>query len=118
MPFEMTLWRVAGSKLESISASHLDAEQRLEDWIDADPSLLGMDLAIIGRQVQTDLGGRIDLLALDSDANCVILELKKGRTPREAVAQILEYAAWVKGLSYGELDRIAQGHRKKCSPQN
>ena len=113
MPFEMTLWRVAGSKLESIAASHLDQEQRLEDWIAADPSLLGMDLVVVGRQLQTSFGGRIDLLALDRDANCVVLELKKGRTPREAVAQILEYAAWVKDLGYSELDQIAQGYRKK-----
>jgi len=113
MPFEMTLWRVAGSKLESITASHLDEEQRLEDWIAADPSLLGMDLAVIGRQVQSGFGGRIDLLALDLDANCVVLELKRGRTPREAVAQILEYAAWIRGLGYSELDQIAQNHAKK-----
>ncbi len=109
----MRLWRVAGSKLENITSSHLDEEQRLEDWIAADPALLGMDLAVIGRQVQTGFGGRIDLLALDADANCVILELKRGRTPREVVAQILEYAAWIRGIGYGELDQIAEDYRKK-----
>jgi len=113
MPFEMTLWRLAGSKLENISASHLDQEQRLEDWLAADPSLLGMDLAIIGRQVQTGFGGRIDLLALDRDANCVVVELKRGRTPRDAVAQVLEYAAWIKDLGYSELDQITKDYRKK-----
>lgn len=72
-----------------------------------------MDLAVIGRQVQTAFGGRIDLLALDVDANCVILELKRHRTPREAVAQILDYAAWIRGIGYSELDQIAEGYRKK-----
>ncbi|SRR6266478_1553362 len=107
MPFEMALWRVAGAKLENLEVSRLDQEQRLEDWIAADPSILGMELAIIGRQVQTDFSGRIDLLALDRDGNCAILELKRGRTPREVVAQILDYAAWVKHLGYVELDEIA-----------
>jgi hypothetical protein len=114
MPFEMMLWRVAGAKLEGIAKSRLDQEQRLEDWITADPSLLGMDdIAIIGRQVHTTFGGRIDLLALNSSADCVVLELKRDRTPREVVAQILEYAAWVRDLNYEELDEIAQEFCRK-----
>lgn len=113
MSFEMSLWRVAGTKLQDIHMAHLDQEQRLEDWIAADASILGMDLAIIGRQVQTAFGGKIDLLALDSDANCVILELKRGRTPREVVAQLLDYGSWVKDLGYNELEQIAQRYRQK-----
>lgn len=113
MPFEMTLWRVAGSKLAPITVARLEQEQRLEDWIANDPSILGMDIALIGRQVQTDFGGRIDLLALDRDANCVILELKRDRTPREVVAQLLDYGAWVRGLGYDELDQIAQSKLQK-----
>ncbi len=33
-----------------------------------------------------------DLLGLDKDGNIVIVELKRGKTPREVVAQLLEYA--------------------------
>ncbi len=113
MPFEMALWRVAGPKLEKIEPAHLDQEQRLEDWIASDPSILGMDMAIVGRQVQTNFGGKIDLLAIDRDANCVVLELKRGRTPREVVAQLLDYGAWVKDLGYSELDQIAQRWAQK-----
>jgi len=109
----MILWRVAGSKLDPIASAHLEQEQRLEDWIARDPSILGMDIALIGRQVQTTFGGRIDLLALDRDANCVVLELKRGRTPREVVAQLLDYGAWVKDLGYNELDQIAQHWMQK-----
>jgi hypothetical protein len=112
MAFEMILWRVAGTKLQEIPISGLDQEQRLEDWIATDPSILGMDLAIIGRQVPTAFGGKIDLLALDGDANCVILELKRGRTPREVVAQLLDYASWINDLGYNELERIAQNYRQ------
>lgn len=113
MSFEMMLWRVAGAKLQPIGVSPLDQEQRLEDWIAADPSILGMDLAIIGRQVQTAFGGKIDLLALDPDGNCVALELKRARTPREVVAQLLDYGSWIKDLGYNELDQIAQRWRQK-----
>jgi hypothetical protein len=114
MPFQMTLWRVAGSKLENIGTSRLDQEQRLEDWIAADPSILGMDdIVIIGRQVCTDFSGRIDLLAMNREANCTVLELKKGRTPREVTAQTLEYGAWVNTLDYDALDEICLGFHKK-----
>jgi len=110
----MSLWKVSGAKLEPIASPQLDQEQRLEDWIAKDTSILGMDIALIGRQVQTDFGGRIDLLALDRDANCVVLELKRGRTPREVVAQLLDYGAWVKDLGYNELEQIAQRSQQKA----
>jgi hypothetical protein len=112
MSFEMSLWKVAGATLQPIAATQLEEERRLEDWIAKDISILGMDLALIGRQVQTEFGGRIDLLALDQDANCVVLELKRGRTPREVVAQLLDYGSWVKDLGYNELDQIAQRSEK------
>ena len=58
-----------------------------------------MDLLIIGRQVRTQFGGRIDLLAIDPEGDLLIIELKKDRTPREIVAQVLDYASWVNHLS-------------------
>ncbi len=109
----MTIWRVSGPKLVPIDPAQLGQEERLEEWIANDPSILGTDLAVIGRQVMTGYGGKIDLLALDADANCVVLELKKGRTPREVVAQLLDYATWVKDLGYNDLDQIAQRWRQK-----
>jgi hypothetical protein len=33
------------------------------------------------------------LIGIDSAGDLLIVELKKGKTPREVVAQILEYAA-------------------------
>jgi hypothetical protein len=110
MAFSMNLWRVSGASLELLAPSRLHTEQRLEDWIAKDPGVLGMDLLIVGRQIPTPFAGRIDLLALDADANCVILELKRDRSPREVVAQVLDYASWVKDLGFDELDQIATAH--------
>ena len=50
-------------------------------------SLLGLNVLIIGRQLRTPSGGRIDLLAIDQLGDIVILELKRDRTPREVVAR-------------------------------
>ena len=56
------------------------------------------------------LRGRIDLLCLDSAGDTVIVELKKGQTPREVTAQALDYASWVRELSRERLADIADEH--------
>ena len=52
---------------------------------------------IIGRQEDTGFGGRIDLLAIAPDGTLILIELKRGRTPREVVAQAIDYATWLEG---------------------
>lgn len=116
MTLRMDLWRVDGDEVVDLPTHNLDVEERLEGWLCRDPTLLGMDLVMIGRQVVSPYGGRIDLLALDEDANAVVLELKRGRTPRDVVAQVLDYASWVEGLSYEDLDRICTQHHQSDLP--
>lgn len=111
MTFRMDLWQVDGPRLVDVPIQNLTLESRLEDWIASDTTILGMDLLIIGRQVPTPFGGRIDLLALDAQANTVVLELKRGRTPRDVVGQVLDYASWVKDLAYEEIDHICTEYR-------
>jgi hypothetical protein len=63
----------------------------------------------IGRQVTAIYDDRHkypDLMGIDSEGNVIIVELKKGKTPREVVAQILEYAAWAENLTYDQLNNI------------
>lgn len=108
MPQEVKLWRVhSGDKLEPYKNTALDLEERLERWIEADISVLRPDLLVIGRQVPTDHGGYIDLLCLDARGNAVVVELKKDKTPRDVVAQALDYASWVRGLSNDQITAIA-----------
>ena len=40
----------------------------------------------------------IDLLAIDADGNLHVLELKRDKTPRDVVAQVLDYGSWVTTL--------------------
>ncbi len=62
------------------------------------------DLLIIGRQVRTAHRGIIDLLAVDFFGTVHIIELKRDETPREVVAQALDYASWVVGLESEDLN--------------
>jgi hypothetical protein len=103
------LWRVDGA-LERLPASAMPSEERLEDLVAADPSILGQPLLIIGRQVVTAHGKRIDLLGLDSDGALHILELKRDRTPRDVIAQVLDYGSWVQSLSHDDVLSIFASH--------
>ena len=113
MTINMNLWKVEANGLKEVSRSKLDKEDRLEKWIEQDIGILDLDLLFIGRQVATPYGGRIDLLAMDSDGNLVILELKKDKTPRDVIAQALDYASWVKDLSYKEIESIVLNYLDK-----
>jgi len=87
-----------------------DLEKVLEDWIERNPHLVldGEVLAIISRQPRTAFGRYLDLLAVDKTGATVVIELKRGETPRDVLAQTLEYAAWVDSLTFEQLDDMAR----------
>src|SRR5271163_3456058 len=61
----MTLWRVHGQDLQEFKREALNDEQQLEMWVVKDPSVLGFDILVIGRQVTTGKRGRTDLFAIE-----------------------------------------------------
>jgi hypothetical protein len=103
-----SLYSIVDGKLKPATRRALMKESLIEDWVAADPSLLGLDAMVIGRQVPTDHGKFIDLLALDASGALIIIELKKDRTPREIVAQVLDYASWVRTLTTPEIYERAE----------
>lgn len=90
-------------------------ESTLEDWLEknTDKILEDSRLLVIGRQVHTSLGGFIDLLGIDSHGDVVVVELKRDRTPRETVAQALEYASYIAELEFDELEEICRSYTKE-----
>lgn len=94
MPISHAVWTVGPAPRE-VPQGILPSEQLLEDMIIAQPRILSSEWMPIGRQVDTGFGGRLDLLAIAPDGSLVLVELKRDRTPREVVAQALDYASWV-----------------------
>ena len=90
---------------ESFDVSNL--EERLESWIETKPSILGVELLIINKQHSLPNGEKVDLLAIDADGNLVIIELKRDKGRREAIAQVLDYETLLSDLKEEELDEIA-----------
>lgn len=113
MPIKFGLWRMDGQSVHQVSSSVIASEQHLEDVIDAQIEILGLGrLFQIGRQVITDFGKRIDLLAIDDQGDLHVIELKRDRTPREVVAQTLEYGFWVQGLSFEAIRELYATHHQ------
>jgi hypothetical protein len=106
MSVQMAIWKMTDDGPRPVPFSQLGLEKRLEDMIVRDTSLLGMDLLVVGRQVATRYGGFVDILAADSDGHLHVLELKRDRTPREVVAQVLDYGSWVQGLTLEDVSAI------------
>ncbi len=106
MALEMAIWRMTDAGPQPLVFSRLGLEQKLEDMIVQDPSLTGMDLLVIGRQVNTAFGGQIDVLAADIEGHLHILELKRDKTPRDVVAQALDYGSWVQDLTLDAVSTI------------
>ncbi len=105
MPIRHTLWKV-GAEPTQLPEAALEQERQLEDMIVADSRILSDDWMLIGRQEDTGHGGRVDLLAMAPDGSLVLIELKRDRTPREVVAQVLDYATWLERLDADALKGI------------
>ena len=95
----------------------LELERHLECWLENSPWAIAQEpIIIIGRQESAfqEENNTIfpDLLGIDKDGNLVVIELKKGRTPREVIAQLLEYAAWANDLSDEKIYDIASSYFK------
>ncbi len=104
MPLELGVWRIDDG-VAPVEFGSLDIEARLEEILYENIGIASPNWLVIGRQVHTDHGQIIDLLAIDRDANPVVLELKRGKTYRDIVAQLLDYGSWVRELKD---ERIAQ----------
>lgn len=94
------------------SFSNDNKESDLEMILEKNPENFFDDgkILIIGRQILTNLGTCIDLLGLDKFGNTVVIELKRGKTPRETISQLIEYASFIDNLDYEQLNTIFQNY--------
>lgn len=105
MSVQHAIWKV-GAQPRPLRQGTLPSEAILEQMIISSPEILSPDWMLIGRQEVTTGGGRIDLLAIAPDASLVLIEIKRDRTPRDVVAQALDYGCWVEKLGQDEIAAI------------
>lgn len=82
----------------------------LQEWIAADPSVLGEELLIIQKEFSgfSDTNERLDLLALDKQGSLVIIENKLDDSGRDVTWQALKYASYCSGLTKEHIRTIFQ----------
>ena len=87
-------------KIEEVDFRRLGLKevQDIQEWVAANPSILGEDLLIIGKEFRGfDLTNeRLDLLAVDSDGRLVMIELKRDDTGANAHWQAIKYASYLR----------------------
>lgn len=115
MPIEVGLWKLS-ERLQPVEVARMESENRLETVLADDIKVVDPDLLLVGRQVSTEFSKFIDLLALDSQGRLVVIELKKGRSPREVVAQLLDYGSWVRHLDKEDIASIFSAFLDKNHP--
>ena len=102
MPVELALWRL-DEKLTRVQPPRSTSRKAWRMRFFEDLSLVEPNLMFFGRQVVTSSGGRIDIVAIDAEGDLVVIELKRSKTARDVAAQLLDYAWWVRDLSYEDV---------------
>ncbi len=103
MSAEPQLFRVNPETRESESITEVEFSQLgfqerrdIQEWVAANPRILGEDLLIIGKEFSgfDRTNERLDLLAIEPDGTLVIIELKRDDTGSDAHWQAVKYASY------------------------
>lgn len=106
----MEVYRIEEDNLDQLTETEFSTEKKLENYlIRAEGAQIGgVDVLYIGQQGSPGEGGIFDLVGVDEEGNVVIIELKRGRSPRDIVAQALEYAAGIRNEGFDQLEHRYQ----------
>src|SRR4051794_27644365 len=110
------IWRKEDEEWRRLLPAGFPSEEKLHDLVADAPSLLPLSgdpsVVVLGREVA--LGpGYADLVAVETDGRPVVIEIKLRRNSearRAVVAQILTYAAYLKGLTVGDFEDVLRSH--------
>ena len=108
-------------KIEEVDFRRVGLKERkdIQEWVAANPSILGEDLLIIGKEFSGfDLTNeRLDLLAVDSDGRLVIIELKRDDTGANAHWQAIKYASYLRRATAEQIVGVLAEY-KNVSPED
>lgn len=116
---DTAIWRKRVDEWKPLLPSGFPSEEKLHDLIEEAPDLLPLSgdptLTVLGREVRLG-SGYADLIAVESDGGVVLLEIKlqkNAEAKRAVIAQILTYAANLKGQSAAEFESLMRSHLDK-----
>ncbi|MFH1051067.1 MAG: hypothetical protein V1779_09105 [bacterium] len=93
--------------LKEIEFSEFSFKERydIQEWVESTPEILGEELLIIGKEFsQFDkTKERPDLIAIDSDSNIVIIELKRDDSGTSVEWQAIKYASYFSKFTLNDI---------------
>ncbi|MCY3896569.1 MAG: endonuclease NucS [Chloroflexota bacterium] len=97
-------------KIAEVEFASLGFQERrdIQEWVAANPEILGDDLLIIGKEFSgfDKVSDRLDLLAVDADGKLVVIELKRDDSGTDAHWQAIKYASYLQRASVEDLVRM------------
>jgi hypothetical protein len=106
-----SIWENDGGGWRLLAPAGFPAEAALHDLVEGSPNVLpvsgGANLAIVGREVLPG-GNYADLIAVEPSGRLVVIEIKLARNAearRAVIAQILTYAAYLRGTDVASLEQ-------------
>lgn len=122
----MALYEVENGHLQEIKTTSFIAEslrerQDLQRWLRDSPEALGETLFVIAEEYGEfeDAKRRIDLLAIDEEANLVVVELKRTDDGGFMDLQAIRYAAMISTMTLEDVIRAHEMYLKKRElPEN
>ncbi len=121
----MSLYTVdtANKKLKPLDITQLKQHNLterydLQEWLVSHPEALGEELLIIQKEFDgfDGTGERLDLLALDTKGQLVLIENKRDDSGRDAVWQALKYASYVAPFTAKDIINVYANYLSKYRP--
>ena len=121
----MSLYTVdtANKKLKPLDITQLKQHNLterydLQEWLVSHPEALGEELLIIQKEFDgfDGTGERLDLLALDTKGQLVLIENKRDDSGRDAVWQALKYASYVAPFTAEDIINVYANYLSKYKP--
>ena len=121
MSTEPQLFRINPESRESerigeVEFSQLGFQERqhIQEWVAANPGILGEDLLIIGKEFSgfDRTNERLDLLAVDADGKLVVIELKRDDTGADVHWQAIKYASYLHRASPDDIIDMLTDYEK------
>ena len=106
----------ASEKISEVEFSRLGLQERrdIQEWIAANPGILGEGLLIVSKEFSgfDRINERLDLLAVDQDGKLVVIELKRDDTGADAHWQAIKYASYLRHATADEIVAMLAKHER------
>lgn len=106
--------------ITQLKEQNLRERDDLQEWLVSHPEALGEELLIIQKEFDgfDGTGERLDLLALDTKGQLVLIENKRDDSGRDAVWQALKYASYVAPFTSEDIINVYISYLSKYRPSD